>query len=89
VNAEHTGEARLKCRDIASGASDYVDQHLGFRQRIAFACHLLICDNCRAFLRHWRQALALYRRMPASTLTDHEAKAIADRATAGDRKSRS
>jgi len=70
----------LKCRDIATQASDYLDDNLTLKQRLAVALHLLICGKCRAFIRHLRLALDYYRRLPPGTLSDAEASVIADHA---------
>jgi hypothetical protein len=66
----------LKCRDIATQASDYLDGNQTLRQRLAVALHLLICGNCKDFIRHLRLALAYYRRLPPHSLADAEATAI-------------
>ena len=70
----------LKCRDIATVASDYLDANQTLKQRLAVAMHLLICGHCRAFIRHLRLALVYYRRLPVQTLDDAEAAVITQRA---------
>lgn len=64
------------CRDITNQASDYLDGHLTLRQRLAFAWHLLLCGQCREFLRQLRLALAVYQRMPQQEITAQEAEAV-------------
>jgi hypothetical protein len=71
----------LKCRDIASEASNYLDEKLSFRQRIAFAFHLLICGKCRAFISQLRTAIMYYNRLTAEALEDQEADEIVARVT--------
>lgn len=44
----------LKCRDVAHEASDYVDQNMSKWHRFWFNLHLMICANCRVFVRHVR-----------------------------------
>ena len=70
----------LKCHDIATQASDYLDRNQTLRQRLAVAVHLLICGNCKEFIRHLRLALVYYQRLPTRPLDDAEATAIASRA---------
>ena len=69
----------LKCREIATQASDYLDDNQTLRQRLAVAVHLLICGQCRAFIRQLRLALVYYRRVPQQALDDAEAAAITQR----------
>lgn len=70
----------LKCRDIASQVSDYLDGTQTLRERIAVSVHLLMCGECRAFVRHLRIAISYYRRLPPVQLTDSEATEIVQRA---------
>lgn len=69
----------LKCRDIAHQASDYLDRNQSFGQRMKIAFHLLMCGNCRAFIRHLRIALVYFRKLPPQPLEEAEAAAIARR----------
>jgi hypothetical protein len=66
----------LKCRDIAEQASDYIEGRQSFRQRLAVAFHLLICGNCREFIRHLRLALTFYSRVPTQQTSDEEAERL-------------
>lgn len=54
----------LKCRDIESMASDYLDKKLSLRQRLAFKMHLFLCHNCRNYIRQLRTTVASIRLMP-------------------------
>lgn len=69
----------LTCKDIARQASDYVDGHLTVRQRLAFAFHLLLCGQCREFLRQLRLALRFYHQLPAKELSPQEAEAVVNK----------
>jgi len=66
----------LTCKDIAKQASDYVDGHQTVRQRLAFAWHLLVCGQCREFLRQLRLALRFYHQLPVRQISTKEAEAI-------------
>ena len=71
----------LKCRDIASLASEYADNNLTVRQRLAFAFHLAICGKCRAFIRQLKLVLEYCKHLPAGELDDAETEKIVASAT--------
>ena len=71
----------LKCKDMATHASDHLDGQLTWRQSLGFGVHLLACGYCRHFLRHLRTTIAYARVMSAQdSLPEDEAKRIAERA---------
>ena len=41
----------LSCKDAACLASEGLDRKLPFWRRLALSFHLLICSNCRLFVR--------------------------------------
>ena len=41
----------LTCREVADKASTMVDGELGMRERLGVQLHLLMCSNCRRFVR--------------------------------------
>lgn len=52
----------LNCRDLAhKHASDYIDHQLNWRVRTAVRLHLLLCNQCRRFIRQLRQVRAVLR----------------------------
>ena len=53
----------LTCQELAERASDHLDGALSFRQRLAVELHLVICPNCRAYMRQLRATLGLARRL--------------------------
>ena len=66
----------LKCRDVAHHASDYLDANgsgaFGWQMRM----HLLLCANCRRFVRHLDITRKTVRAMllsPPDPATDPEA----------------
>jgi hypothetical protein len=79
VKARKNETTMLKCRDIARQASDYLDHNQSFRQRLDVMLHLLICGNCRAFLKHLRTSVAYYQKIPRPELSDEDAAAITSR----------
>ena len=62
----------LTCRQIVDSGSDYLDQRLGRRRRLAVWLHIAMCGACRVYLQQLRlsvQALRALRRAapPATT----------------------
>lgn len=51
----------LKCKDVAHKATDYVDRELGRGQALGILLHLLLCANCRRFIRYFRLSLQVFR----------------------------
>lgn len=77
----------LSSKDIATLSSDYLERDLGWRQRLRFGMHLLVCGNCRAFIRHFRLSLTLWRQRPHQKLDADQARLIADRAMTAEQSS--
>jgi anti-sigma factor ChrR (cupin superfamily) len=44
----------LTCREVTDNASAMIDAELGLRKRIAVRLHLMMCKNCRRFVRQLR-----------------------------------
>lgn len=44
----------LSCKQVATQASDYLDQEAGGTLRWQMHLHLMMCSRCRRFLRHLR-----------------------------------
>ncbi len=42
----------LKCKDVAFLASDYLDKNLSGSISLRMRWHLMICANCRRFVKH-------------------------------------
>lgn len=40
----------LKCRDVSELATDYMEDALSPRRRLAMRFHLMICSMCRAYM---------------------------------------
>ncbi len=54
----------LKCRDVTEMTTDYLDNALPLRQRVAMRWHLAICSFCRRHLKQLRATITLLRHMP-------------------------
>jgi predicted anti-sigma-YlaC factor YlaD len=44
----------LNCKQVATQASDYLDNHVDGKLRWKIRMHLLMCSHCRRFIRHLR-----------------------------------
>lgn len=42
----------LKCKDVAHLASEYLDQNTPAKINLQMRWHLMLCANCRRFLKH-------------------------------------
>jgi hypothetical protein len=70
----------LTCRELVQQeASDYIDQQLSWRRRVGVALHLLMCGNCRQFLRQFKQLSEIVRRQPPEPVDDAKVQLLANR----------
>lgn len=61
----------LSCREVTEKSSALVDGELGLRSRFAICLHLLMCVNCRRFIRQFRRlAQALSLRQEGDPVSD-------------------
>lgn len=64
------------CQEVATLASDYLDKHtngkLGFKIRL----HLLMCENCRRFVKHLQLTTAVAPQFVYKNTTPVDAEAI-------------
>ncbi|MDC0661088.1 zf-HC2 domain-containing protein [Marinobacter sp. SS21] len=49
----------LMCRELATKASEYLDDRLGAGERLSIKMHLLMCRRCRAFVGQLRNSITL------------------------------
>lgn len=42
----------LSCKEVATQASEYLDSNMNARVRWQMRLHLMMCSNCRRFIRH-------------------------------------
>ncbi|BAU73136.1 anti-sigma factor family protein [Metapseudomonas furukawaii] len=54
----------LTCKELVARSSDLLDDQLSFRERLAMRRHLVLCRNCRRFIRQMKLAQAVVRQMP-------------------------
>lgn len=66
----------LKCRDVLEQADAYLDQQLSGWQRLQFKLHLLLCRNCRRYIKNLQltqqvsQQVRLSQTLPSETELD-------------------
>lgn len=70
----------LSCRELAQQqASDFLEQRLGWRQRLQFRIHLSMCRNCRRFVQQLRRVRSFLGQTPAAVENETTVLALADR----------
>ncbi len=47
----------LTCKQMTELVTDYVEGHLGLRDRIAFRMHLGMCSHCRRYVRQMKETV--------------------------------
>lgn len=47
----------LKCKDVVSNATDYIDKEMSWSQSMNMALHLLLCGHCRRFIKYFKLSL--------------------------------
>lgn len=65
----------LTCKQLVENSSDLLDQRLSIRTRISVRMHLLMCANCRRFIKNMRLSQAVVRRLPAAESAELDALA--------------
>ena len=65
-----------RCEDVTERASDRLDGHLPFHERIALIAHLAVCANCRRYLRQFAWTVGLLRRLPAERVDEARAAEV-------------
>lgn len=75
----------LKCKEIVANATDYVDKELSWSQHMSMALHLLMCGDCRRFIKYFKLSLHSLKTKPTISQEDADklsteiiTKALAD-----------
>jgi hypothetical protein len=71
-------ELDLPCTTVAELATHYLEQELSEAQRTSYEMHLLICDNCMAYLQDLRELVASLSTLPADPVEPAERQHILD-----------
>jgi len=62
----------MNCRDVTEFLSDYLDGELPLRQRLTFKLHLLLCRDCRRYLRSFATTIKLTQSLGERSADDDE-----------------
>ncbi|MFZ6046896.1 zf-HC2 domain-containing protein [Pseudomonas sp. CR3202] len=54
----------LSCKELVARSSDLLDGEMSFRERIAMRRHLMLCRNCRRFIKQMKLTQAVIRLLP-------------------------
>ncbi len=57
----------FSCKDVHDRASLYIDNDMGLLARMGILMHLLICGQCRLFIKQLKLTVATVSRMKIST----------------------
>ena len=70
----------LTCRNIMEGGSDFIDGQMLSNKRIGFRIHLLLCSNCRRFMKNFRTTINYVKALPdRDQLSEEEINEIVQR----------
>ncbi|MEX0903697.1 MAG: zf-HC2 domain-containing protein [Pseudohongiellaceae bacterium] len=67
----------LNCRNITRNASDYLERHLVWRQRLAIRLHLMMCRHCSRFVSQLHSTVLCLHHLSPDELPAANAEAIA------------
>jgi predicted anti-sigma-YlaC factor YlaD len=54
----------LSCKQLTEIATDYLEENLPWRVRLAVRMHLWICRHCRRYLEQMRKVITLLQQLP-------------------------
>ncbi|GLZ87835.1 hypothetical protein Pres01_38860 [Metapseudomonas resinovorans] len=60
----------LTCKELVARSSELLDGELSFRERMAVRRHLMLCRNCRRFIKQMRLTQAVVRLLPEIPAAD-------------------
>lgn len=68
----------LKCKDIANGITDYLEDNLSWGTKFQFRLHFMMCNICHRYLNQMRQTIKLLKRAPGvAPARDQEEQMVA------------
>jgi len=66
----------LTCQEVANLASDYLDKHTDGKLSLKIRVHLMMCANCRRFVKHLRITTAAAPHLVYKNTSPIDAEAI-------------
>ncbi len=64
------------CQEVATLASDYLDKHIDGKLDFKIRLHLMMCANCRRFVKHLQLTTAVAPELIYKNKTPVDAEAI-------------
>jgi len=62
----------LSCKELVARSSDFLDGQLSFREKLAVRRHLLLCKNCRRFIKQMHLTQQVLRKLPEAASPELE-----------------
>ncbi|MCL5975833.1 MAG: zf-HC2 domain-containing protein [Gammaproteobacteria bacterium] len=69
----------FSCKDIHDRASQFIDGDCSMLTKAGVLMHILMCGNCRLFIKQLRLTVASIRQMPDKQHSDQDLDALADK----------
>ena len=65
----------LSCKQLVLRSSDFLDRQLTLRESLLIRTHLVMCINCRRFIRQLRLTQRVVQQLPEAEINDLDALA--------------
>jgi len=66
----------LTCHEVATFASDYLDKHVNGKLNLKIRLHLMMCANCRRFVKHLQLTTTVVPHFVYKNTTPVDAEAV-------------
>ena len=63
----------LSCKQLVLRSSDFLDGQMTLRERFSVRTHLVMCNNCRRFIRQLRLTQRVVQQLPEAEISDLDA----------------
>jgi predicted anti-sigma-YlaC factor YlaD len=73
-------DLNLRCETVSELATLYLEHALSAAQQVTYETHLVICDNCVAYLDDMRELVGRLHALPEDAVDDDERRRILDAA---------
>lgn len=60
----------LTCKELTELLTEYLEGSMPLMQRLELRVHLMMCKNCRAYVRQAKMTIATLGKLPAEPLPD-------------------
>ncbi len=69
----------LTCKDVCDNATNYLEGPATFADRMALRVHLLMCKQCRRFIRNFSLTIGVAGKMEQEAPSDDEIDALMEK----------